>query len=110
MTKYFLFENRCKYVLLLTNTSSRYIRIPKVRRQVSPAITNLKLALWFSIRDVPFARSRAKTSWTYTGCSHHKVPLFSKVEMRSECGTKTGKYTSGWEQRRVFAYGLSPAG
>src|SRR5581483_11459665 len=36
------------------------------------------------------ARSSAKTSWAYTGCSVHNVPSLSNTATRSRSGTKSG--------------------
>ncbi len=37
------------------------------------------------------ARSSAKTSWAYTGCSVHSVPSLSNTAMRSRSGMKSGE-------------------
>ena len=37
-----------------------------------------------------FTRSSANASWTYIGCSSHKVPSLSNTAMRSTGGTKSG--------------------
>src|SRR5437764_6325822 len=58
-----------------------------IRASISPACSSSRLVGWPSSA----ARSSAKTSWAYTGCSVHSVPSLSNTAMRSRSGTKSGE-------------------
>src|SRR5262245_34233704 len=60
---------------------------------MSPSMAAWKGCLPFHsgcVEASSLTRSRAKTSWTYIGCSHQSVPSLSKVAMRCSGGTKSG--------------------
>ena len=58
-----------------------------IRAAIPPACSSSRLVGWPSSA----ARSSAKTSWAYTGCSVHSVPSLSNTATRSRSGTKSGE-------------------